>query len=696
MLDRPALSISVARKPSLRETAASNAAGLSSAPSSPLSALPSPHTPQNAEFDSGYVSSGMSGLQTPPMVSGGLFPPSLFPGRRALLRRNSSLSSVSSSIYEDDGEEDPDWTEQEEDQVRKVYDAFLAKTSTTEAPFPLNGPPPPNFTNMVARAVVRSNNAPGRVTRSTTRRKAAFFSGSSDVDDSAPNSEVEMDEPAGKWKHSLKNTRMKVLSLVKESQNEALEATPRQSDVDATPKRRKPLARSDSMDFIPDLRNMSSIARLSNMLRQPSTDGSPFAPSMSASLSASGTSTPPIAPSAFSHSASRGDRFRVQRTNSLHSIAGSPSQPKKASKRASASDPDKDLLAPPKPSTGKRMTRIGSESSVLPAPPLLARTLSHDPRQRQPSKPPQLGAAHSPVKPSSSSSATLGAGLSTPPSSAGKKSSSASFFAALSGAPSASPTKPNPGLTIDAALSHTLKRPQDGLASAFHSPVVGVYPSPQSASPKKKKAKVSTSPVRQPVFTREHGHDPLASGLGLGLGGMDVDERNPFFAEPDAYTGPAGTHGGSITLVDPSRDREMLISPCTVSPAAFPSVAPLSLESRRESAPPKLVLTPSLSPSSSSSSLSGFGAPLTDGETSPSSAGPGTPLPSPLSAAFDLITLKLDGATPPASAAGAMEEAKGEEEGQASFLNPEYVRAGNEARALRDQFGSFSWAASRA
>jgi hypothetical protein len=93
-----------------------------------------------------------------------------------------------------------------------------------------------------------------------------------------------MDAPAPvKWRHGLRATRLKILSLgeflsplplslpatdpsfpfqsVKERQNAHLEATPRQSDPEATPKRRKPMVRQGSMDFLPSMDNTSTIAR---------------------------------------------------------------------------------------------------------------------------------------------------------------------------------------------------------------------------------------------------------------------------------------------------------------------------------------------------------------------------------------------------------------------------------------------------
>ncbi|GAA5849028.1 hypothetical protein JCM8547_006415 [Rhodosporidiobolus lusitaniae] len=730
-MERPTLSLSLGRRPSLLQTATLNAAsGNSSAPNSPLTAS-SPITPLNSSSE--YFTNGP--LQTPPLTSGGLFPPSAFgfPGRRGMLRRNSSLSSVSSSVAEEEDDEDePEWTESEVEVVQRTYDSFLAKHARTEAPFAPTAPPP-RFINMVARAVLRLQNAAGRVNRAPTRstrgsRRPTFLMGSSasdaESDGGSTGSEVEMDEPAPRWKHGLRSTRWKILSLARERTSPELEATPRQSDPDATPKRRKPLARSDSMDFLPDMRNASSISRLSNMLRQPSSECVLTAPLMAPSLSLS-ASTPPCAPSAFSYSTVRGNRARVQRTNSLRSIAGSPSQPMKRS--VSSSSPKKNLEVPNSGSNNlKRMTRIGSESSVLPAP-SLSRTLSFDPKSRSATRPP-LGSS-SCSDPLSGFSAGA-AFLATPPSSA-KKPSSSDFFANLSASHSTPPPAPsfsttlgsgsprksaNLSLTIDAALSQqTLKRPQGGLASAFHSPVVGAYPSPSSVSPKKKKAKrAPSSPTKEkkPAFLAPpKAQDPLAAGLGLGLGfglgGLDLEDhhlseddsgmelKNPFFSSSSSASNRATLGASSsFTLLDGP-------SPCTVSTESF--------SGRRDSQPPKLVLTPSLSPSSSSSSLSSFDrilSPPGGADDLPSSRPskviePGTS--SPLSPAFDLNALKLSSLSSSSPSheheismsPGAMDlEEMGE--GEAGFLNPEYVRAGREAKALRDQFGAFSWAAAQA
>lgn len=290
-----------------------------SRPGSPSSSRP-PITPQNAHFwDSYFPTSGapeglVAGMQTPPIGGGGLTDHVMlapFPGRRSLLRRNSSLSSMASSIDgerdDDEDDEESDWTAEEEDLVRRVsvacpptsphsflgstpdsfppslqtYDAYLIKHATIEAPFARTGPPPSNFTNLVARAVLRGGARVPPTRRSAAARKATFFSESADTSDAETRSD-------NKWRHSLRSTRLKILELgalhlrplpvsevhpvahqpsydraAKERQEPAaVEATPRQcDDPDATPKRRKALTRNDSMDFLPDVQVAASIAR---------------------------------------------------------------------------------------------------------------------------------------------------------------------------------------------------------------------------------------------------------------------------------------------------------------------------------------------------------------------------------------------------------------------------------------------------
>ncbi|GAA5862214.1 hypothetical protein JCM1840_001679 [Sporobolomyces johnsonii] len=648
MLDRPALSISIGRRPSFRNSCDR------SVPPSPLSSHP-PITPQNTSFfspsDSYFPTSAAP--STPPIFATGgagpgLFPPA-FPGRRGLLRRNSSLSSVSSSVADDDDDNAPEWTPEEEEKVRTIYDACLAKHSLTEAPFPLTGPPPSNFTNTVARAVLRSN-GPGRVTRASTRartkaRKPAFFagSGSSDVEsDSGAGSEVEMDAPAPRWRHGLRATRLKILSLAKERQNAALAETPRQSDPDATPKRRKPLARQGSMDFLPTVHHTANIARLGSMLRQPSSEG-----------------LPSVAPSSsnLSHTYDYPGSFRLQRTNSLQSIAGSPSQPESSRKTTTASTLKK------APASSQRMMRLKSDSSVLPsttAPPL-SRALSfagRPARRRAPQSDP----------------AALSTTASIPapplPSSVTPKKKPAPIFTL------------GPDLTLlTTPLNASSKRPPtSGLGSAFNSPIVGAYPSPESLQ---KGSRAKQGKVAKKAKLNNSAFD------------LEVEQVHPhawFVNEPEAFALPtqAALQGD---VVDAKNRPALGVSSSfgsLESSTTRGSGSSASSSSRGLVRPPKLILTPSLSPSSSFSSL-----PAEE---------PGTP--SPLSAAFDLNDLKLESLSPADVAAGDSEDevmmaaGNGEEEEEEDqqksglgfgFLDAEYVQAGNEAKALRDQLGNWGW-----
>lgn len=176
----------------------------------------------------------------------------------------------------------------------QTYDAYLIKHATIEAPFARTGPPPSNFTNLVARAVLRGGARVPPTRRSAATRKATFFSESADTSDA----ETRTDD---KWRHSLRSTRLQVLELgalpfvlfptdhsvahqsrygraAKERQEPSVvEATPRQcDDPDATPKRRKPLTRNDSMDFLPDTQVAASIARCVPACPQPSAHGGPL------------------------------------------------------------------------------------------------------------------------------------------------------------------------------------------------------------------------------------------------------------------------------------------------------------------------------------------------------------------------------------------------------------------------------------
>ncbi|GAA5879678.1 hypothetical protein JCM16303_004129 [Sporobolomyces ruberrimus] len=620
MLERPQLSLSFGRRPSQLQVP-----GASSGTSSPLAR--SPITPQTNSFfppllDS-YFPTFSQGPSTPPIssTSSGLCPPQ-FPGRRGLLRRNSSLSSVSSSIGDDDDELDRVWTAQEEETVRTTYDSCVAKHSLTEAPFPANGPPPSNFTNTVARQIIRAHQGPGRVTRSVTR--TAALSGSSDVED---NSETETTAPAPiKWRHGLRATRLKILSLVKERQNAHLEATPRQNDPDATPKRRKPMVRQGSMDFLPSMDNTNTIARLGSMLRQPSNDS--FGPKVPTTA----------------HPSRQFTRMKIQRTNSLSTIAGSPSQPKK--------EKDSPVKAPtPAPASSHRMMRLGSDSNVLPtstaAP--MARTLSCNSGK-------EFGGFQRP---------TQHAAVPPPPamSSLGFPQASNSYTSTTPKRKPA-PLKLGEGFSnLHTPLNLNSKRPPtSGLGSAFNSPIVGAYPTPESlrkdGSKRKswKKAKIDSSD-----------EDKMA------IESASDSEQPTFVTQAHAFSLPSQPSADeALSFSIKRRSRPSLSSSSSFSNASTSSSVDSSTECQQ--APPRVILTPSLSPSSSFSSITHEPA-----------------TPSPLSATFNLNDLKLESLSHDIT--NSDEEERQQQTGLGfGFLDRAYVDAGNEAQALRKQYGDFAWA----
>lgn len=439
------------------------------------------------------------------------------------------------------------------------------------------------------------------------------------------------------------------------------------------------------------------------MLRQPSQDGIAVPPPSSAASSRFppsaqlGTLGVPLARSASSRPS-----YRMQRTNSLQSIAGSPSQPAKPRRKAAAADTlDATLLSVPTTSApaalSTRMARTGSESSVLPARPL-ARHLSFS--QSQPLENPTLGGG-SPVKKAWAPST----GLLTPPASSKKRSQAFTF---------ASPPPKNPlGLTLDPA-STALKRDGGaaGLASAFTSPVVGAFPSPASASPKKKKAKVTTAaPVRAPSFGDASAASSQHSGLGLGLaiGGLNAlsaEADSSMFGDRSEDDSPFAA-AKRVPAPAPTPKEERMRSPSFEGPMGTftlldPSASPTSLASRRNS-PPKLTLTPSLSPTfppssaSSSASMSTFASASSLATVASSSSSACSGAASPLSPLFDLNALKLESlSSSPAESVAGISDVDSDEDfgcdgGSNVFLNPEYIRAGHEAYALRERLGAFAW-----
>ncbi|GAA5929934.1 uncharacterized protein JCM15063_004669 [Sporobolomyces koalae] len=626
MLDRPQLSLSIGRRASQLQVP-----GASTGSTSPR--VQSPITPQTNSFfptlDS-YFPSYAAGPSTPPISTGanGLFPPP-FPGRRGLLRRNSSLSSVSSSIGDDDDDIDREWTEQEEDTVRTTYDACLAKHSLTGAPFPANGPPPSNFTNSVARQIIRAHQGPARVTRSKTR--SAALAGSSDVED---NSEVEMDAPAPvpqRWRHGLRATRLKILTIVKERQNAHLEATPRQCDPEATPKRRKPMVRQGSMDFLPTVDNTSTIARLGSMLRQPSND----------------TFGPQVPTSA--HPSRQFSRIKMQRTNSLSTIVGSPSQPKK--------EKDSPVKVPvPAPASSHRMMRLGSESDLAPANTAapMARTLSCNSGKGFEGF--ERSSTHAPLGPPPALD-TLNLPLAT------------ATYTSTTPKKKPAPLSLGTGISnLHTPLNLNAKRPptSSGLGSAFSSPVIGAYPTPDSlrkdGNKRKswKKAKIDSDDETK----------------------MAVDERDTH-GPPSIFVNQA--HAFALpSQPSPDEALEFTIKRRTrPSLSASSSFSNVSVSSAADSAPnyhappPRVILTPSLSPASSFASLTHEPA-----------------TPSPLSSTFNLNDLKLESlAQDDAGSSDEENQDKAQQTGLGfGFLDQAYVNAGNEAKALREHYGEFAWA----
>lgn len=206
-------------------------------------------------------------------------------GRRRILRRNSSLSSVSSSVCDEDEERDVEWTEEEKERLRRVslvlawlrssvgtweltltrlqtVELYTAQAAATESPFA--GAPPSNLMHVIARHVVNSGG--NRVLRSNARarRGSASTAGS----DSTDGEDASGPGPTP-WRHGLKSTRAKILRLgelvqvsiqrvpeltglgsaaVKEHA-QSLEETPRQGDIDATPRRKTQMVRQGSMDL---------------------------------------------------------------------------------------------------------------------------------------------------------------------------------------------------------------------------------------------------------------------------------------------------------------------------------------------------------------------------------------------------------------------------------------------------------------
>ena len=453
------------------------------------------------------------------------------------------------------------------------------------------------------------------------------------------------------------------------------------------------------------------------MLRQPSQDGIVVPPPSSAATSRFppsaqlGTLGIPLARSASSRPS-----YRMQRTNSLQSIAGSPSQPAKPRRKPAAADTlDAERIlaasaAPPAAAaaaSSTRMARTGSESSVLHGRPL-ARHLSFSqcgpPSSAAAPQPPTVLGA-SPIKKAHAPST----GLLTPPASSKKRSQAFTF---------ASPPKNPLGLTLDVPSSASaLKRNGGaaGLASAFTSPVVGAFPPTASSSPKKKKAKVTTAPApaRAPSFDAASvtSSEPTGLGLGFSMGGgpsaLSAEASSSMFGGRGDEDSPFLLGSRRTAPTSPVKEQRMRTpsfeGPMGTFTLLDPSSSPDSLASRRNS-PPKLTLTPSLaSPtfSTASSSASTTMSSFTSLAASTASSSTGSAVTSPLSPFFDLNSLKLESlsSSPAESLNGDgaepmdddSDEDFGCDGGSNAFLNPEYVRAGHEAHALRERLGAFAW-----
>lgn len=363
------------------------------------------------------------------------------------------------------------------------------------------------------------------------------------------------------------------------------------------------------------------------MLRQPSGDS--FGPKVPTTANSSRQFT----------------RIRMQRTNSLSTIAGSPSQPKKESP----------VKAPkPAPASSHMMMRLGSESNVLPSASAAPMSRTFSANSGKGFQGFERSSRHAAVPPPPATSTSLG------PSQAN------SSFTPTTITPKKKPAPLSFGDQTPLNLG-SKRPPSSGLGSAFNSPLLlGAYPTPDSLQKDGKKKRNSWKKAKI-----ESDEDKMT------IEGGD-EQSEPIFINQ--------AHGFSLPS-QPSADEALEFSikrrsrPSLSSKSSSLSTASTSssLESHIDfPQPPKLILTPSLSPSSSFSSLTHEPA-----------------TPSPLSATFNLNDLKLEALlnSPEASDEDESEEDKLQKTGLGfGFLDQAYVEAGNEARALRSQFGEFAWA----
>ncbi|KAK4049553.1 hypothetical protein OIV83_004050 [Microbotryomycetes sp. JL201] len=521
-----------------------------SAPSMPSPSLKTPDMMQRSPLLG--ASAFSTPPCTPPILQNGFAPPPLngngacYGPRRGLLRRNSSLSSVSSSVAGDEDHDDSQvWTEEEKRVLKEMFDEFVM-SNPARAPFNEAGPPPSNLTHSVAKAVIKTG--PARMTRSATKALARENAMVRDEDDS-------MQGDGGKWRHGLKSTRLKLLQIVKEQQSE-VEATPKQHD---TPKR-GPLARQGSMDFLPIARNIGKVAKLGSRLQRAE------------------QGPPPV----MARTHSSGPRPRVDRTLSLSTIIGSPSQPAK------------------QPASSTAMARTSSESTHYQA-------------------------------------LSFGDELVSRMSETGLLDSSPnSPRRSLEASPDV------PALEMIKRHPKAAKRDLSGLGSAFASPALGSYPTPDS-SERKKKAKFTH---HSPTNSLDLGRPPntLASGIEL---------------QTEAKLAAAGaTLGASASFyMTESLSNNSISSVDTVDSSA--SFFPGGKHARFGSL---------------SSIASGDGV---DDEP--------RRVPSPTAATFDLKRLSLHGLDEQDSREHHVKTAPVVHEPE------DYFSAGREAQELREKFGSFTW-----
>ncbi|KAK4047363.1 hypothetical protein OIO90_006222 [Microbotryomycetes sp. JL221] len=489
----------------------------------------------------------------------------MHPGRRGLLRRNSSLSSVSSSVAsEDSNDESEMWTEEEQRVLKEMFDEFVM-SNPSRAPFNEVGPLPSNLTHSVAKAVVR--NGTSRMTRSQTKALQR--------EDAMVHDDQESTTEAGKWRHGLKSTRLKLLQIVKEQQQSEVEATPKQSD---TPKRAM-LARQGSMDFLPVARNIGRVAKLGSRLQR-------------AELG-----PPPV----MARTYSSGPQPRVDRTLSLSTIVGSPSQP-------------------PKQPTSTSMARMNSDTTGYQA-------------------------------------LTFGDELANRMAETGLLESSPVSQSSLEASPD---VVPRLEIASRRKGTHAPKRDLSGLAlgSAFSSPALGAYPTPDSQE-RKKKAKFTH---HSPSNSLDLGKAPATLASGIELPG----ENKSTAAAPSSHVvGSGGTLGASSSfyLAEAASNGSISSIDTVDSSASFFSGS-------------KHCRYGSLSSTTSCEA---------DDNDDDKTVGSCLGTPSPLAPTFDLKRLSLHG----------LESTNMEQQRPTKSLDQsppmDYFTAGEQARQMREQFGSFTW-----